>query len=71
MSLVSNILVEILPMLTYNLDSIDQTMNDSPFHMMWLVGLQVQIKICMSMFHGKFRNSLHDQEVQEQKSITH
>jgi hypothetical protein len=71
MSLVSNILVEILPMLTYDLDSIDQTMKGSPFHMMWLVGLEVQIKICVSMFHGKFRISLHGQEVQEQKSIIH
>jgi hypothetical protein len=38
MSYVFNFVVEIL-ILTYDLGMADQTMNDSPFYMMWVVGL--------------------------------
>jgi hypothetical protein len=34
-----NFVVEILRNLTYDLDCTDQTMNDSLFHMIWVVGL--------------------------------
>jgi hypothetical protein len=73
MSYVVNFLVEILLILTYDRGCTDQTMNDSPFRMMWVVGVEVQIMTCMSTFlvhfYGKFRTPLHDQYVQEQKSI--
>jgi hypothetical protein len=68
-SYVLNFLVEILLILTYG--STDQAMNDSPFHVMWLV--EVRIMTCMSRFpvhfRGQLRISLHDQDVQERKRI--
>jgi hypothetical protein len=73
MSYVLNFDVEILLILTYGLCSADQTMNDSPFYMMWVVGLEVQKTTSMSRFlvhfHGQFLMLLHDQNVQEQKGI--
>jgi hypothetical protein len=39
MSYILNFLTEILLILTYVLASTDQAMNDSPFHMLWVVGL--------------------------------
>jgi hypothetical protein len=38
-SYILSFLVEILLVLTYDLGSTDQTMNNSPFHVMWVVGL--------------------------------
>lgn len=40
-SYILNFLVEIILILTYDLGSTDQTMNDSPFQVMWVVGLEV------------------------------
>jgi hypothetical protein len=65
---VLNFLAEILLILTYDLGSIDRTMNDSPFHMMWVVGFEVQITTCMRFlvhFRVQFRTPLHEQDVQE------
>jgi hypothetical protein len=68
-SYVLNFLAQILPILGLT----GQTMIDSPFHVMWLVGLEVQITTCMNMFpvhfRGQFRAPLHNQDVQEWKSI--
>jgi hypothetical protein len=62
---VSNFVVEILLILKYDLRSVDETMNDSPFYVMWVVGLEVQITTSMSRFpvyiSGQFRTLLHDQ----------
>jgi hypothetical protein len=73
MSSLLNLIVEILLILTYNLGSTDQTMNDSTFHVMWAVRLEVQIMTCMSMlpvhFRGQFRIPRHKEEVQGGKSI--
>jgi hypothetical protein len=73
MSNVFNFLAEIPPILTYDLRSGDQTMNDSPFYMMWVVGLEVQIMASMSrlpvLFRGQFWIPLHDQNFKEWKGI--
>jgi hypothetical protein len=53
---VLNFLVEILLILTYDLGSPDQAMNDSAFHVMWVVGLEVQITTPMNRFPVQFRN---------------
>jgi hypothetical protein len=53
MSYILNFLVEILLILMYDLSFTDQTMNDFPFHVMWVVGLEVQITTCMSRFHQR------------------
>jgi hypothetical protein len=50
MSYVLNFLVEILLILTYDLASTDQAMNDSSFHMVWVGGLEMRIKTCTSRF---------------------
>jgi hypothetical protein len=42
MSHVFNFLFEILLILTHDLGSTDQTINDSAFHVMWVVELEVQ-----------------------------
>jgi hypothetical protein len=59
--------------LTYDLRSVDQTMNDSPFYVMWMVGLEVQITTSMNRFpvnfHGQFWTYLHDQNVQEREDM--
>jgi hypothetical protein len=47
-SYVLNSLVEILLILTYDHGSTDQTMNDSSFHEVWVVGLELQIITCMN-----------------------
>jgi hypothetical protein len=48
-------------------------MNDSPFYVMWVVGLEVQITTSQSRFpvhfHGQFWTPLHNQNIQEWKSI--
>jgi hypothetical protein len=51
---VLNFTVEILLVFTYDLDSTDQTMNDSPFYMMWVAGLEVQITTSMKSFQYIF-----------------
>jgi hypothetical protein len=72
-SYVLNFVVEILLILSYDLDSADKTMNNSPFYMMWVVGLEMQIMTSMSRFlvhfRGQFWTSLHDQNVKEWKGI--
>jgi hypothetical protein len=40
---VLNLVVQILLVLTHGLGSSDQTMNDSPFYVVWLLGLEVYI----------------------------
>jgi hypothetical protein len=40
MSYVFNFVVEILLLLTHDLGLTDPTMNDSPFHVIWVVGLE-------------------------------
>jgi hypothetical protein len=73
MSYLPNFLVEILLILTYDLGSTDQTMNDSPFHVRWVIGFEVQITTTMSRFpvhfFGQFRTPLHEQDLQERKII--
>jgi hypothetical protein len=48
-------------------------MNDSPFRVMLVVGTGVQITTCMSRlpvyFRGRLRSPLHNQDLQERKSI--
>jgi hypothetical protein len=50
-------------------------MNNSPFHVILVVGLEVQITTCMNgfpvHFHGQFRTPLHDEDIKEWKSIIH
>jgi hypothetical protein len=63
MSHVLHFHVEILLILTYDLDSTDRAMNYSSFHLMWVVGLEIQIPPCMRFpvyFRGQFRTPLHD-----------
>jgi hypothetical protein len=59
--------------LKYDLRSVDQTMNYSPFYVMWVVGLEVQITNIMSRlpvhFCGQFLIPLHDRNVQKWKGI--
>jgi hypothetical protein len=43
MSYVFNFVVEILLISTYDLRPVDQIMNDSPFYVMWVVGLEVHV----------------------------
>jgi hypothetical protein len=74
MSYLIHFLVEILLILTrMNFGSTDQATNDSPFRLMWVVGLEEQIKTCMSRFSvqfcGQFRTHLRDQGVRERKII--
>jgi hypothetical protein len=73
MSYILNFHVEIFLILTYDLGSTEQAMNDSPFHVLGVVGLEVQIKTCMIRFpvhsRGQFRTPLHDQDVQERKGV--
>jgi hypothetical protein len=73
MPYVLNFHAEILLILTYGLGLTDKTQNDSPFHMMWVVGLEVQIMASIGKFpvhfHGQYWTLLHDQEVQESASI--
>jgi hypothetical protein len=56
MSYVFNFLVEISLILTYDLGSTDNAMNHSSFHVMWVVGLEMQIMTCM-----RFPVHLHGQ----------
>jgi hypothetical protein len=51
----------------------DQTTNNSPFYVMWVVGYVVQKTTCMSRFLanfcGQFRTTLYDHDIQERNSI--
>jgi hypothetical protein len=47
-SYVFNIVFELLVILTYDLRLVDQTTNDSPLHVMWVVGHEVQTTTCMN-----------------------
>jgi hypothetical protein len=58
-SYVLNFRVEILLFLTCDLGLTDQIMNDFPFHVMWVVELEVEVMTCMSM------TPLHDRNIQE------
>jgi hypothetical protein len=58
MPYVLNFVFEILLILTYDLGSTDQAMNDTPFRVMWVVGLEVQITACMPDFRYTFVVSL-------------
>jgi hypothetical protein len=73
MSYVFNFVVEILLILTYDLRSVDQTVNHSPFYVIWVVELEVQITTSVSRlpvhFRGQFCTPLHNQNVQEWKGI--
>jgi hypothetical protein len=73
MSYVLKFNAEILLILAYGLGLTDQTMNDSPFHMMWVIDLEVQITTGMNCFSvhfcGQFRALLHDQDIQEWNCI--
>jgi hypothetical protein len=70
---VSNFVVEILLILTYDLHSVDQTVNNSPFYVMWVVRIEVQITTSMSIllihFCGQFWTLFHNQNIQEWKSV--
>jgi hypothetical protein len=48
--------VKILLILTHDLRSVDQSMNCSPFHVMWVVGLEVQVATSMSRLPVHFRD---------------
>jgi hypothetical protein len=71
MSDVFNFVVEILLILTYDLRSIDQILDDFPLHVMWVV--EVQITTSMGRlpvhFHGQFWTPLHNQNVHEWKGV--
>jgi hypothetical protein len=64
---------EVLLALTHDLGSTDQTMNDSPFYVIWVAGLEMQITTGVSRFPvhfcGQFWTPVHDQSVQEWKGI--
>jgi hypothetical protein len=51
----SLVVVEILLILTYVLGRTDQTINDSPFHVMWMVEFEVQPSMSRFpvQFHGQ------------------
>jgi hypothetical protein len=44
-----------LLVLTYDLRSVDQTMNDFPFYVMWVVGIEVQITTSINRLPVHFR----------------
>jgi hypothetical protein len=73
MSYVLNFIVDILLILSYDLASADKTMNNSPFYVMWVVGLEVQIMTSMTRFlvHlcGQFWTPIHDQNFKGWKGI--
>jgi hypothetical protein len=50
MSYVLNFIVEILLILTYDLRAVHQNIHDSPFYVMWVVELEVQITTSISMY---------------------
>jgi hypothetical protein len=60
--------VKILLVLTYDLRSVAQTMNDSPFYVMWVIGLEVQITTSTTKlpvpFCGQFWTPLHNHGLQ-------
>jgi hypothetical protein len=64
---------KILLILTCDLCSVEQTMNYSPLHVMWMVGLEVQVTTSMSRlpvhFCDQLWTPLHNQDVQEWKGI--
>jgi hypothetical protein len=72
-SYVHNFVVETLLILTHGLGLDDQTMNDSPFYVIYVIGPEMKITTGMSRFPVQFRSQfwtpLHDQNVQEWKGI--
>jgi hypothetical protein len=50
MSYVPNFVVEILLILTRDLGSADQTMNDSPFYVIWVAEFEAHITTSMDRF---------------------
>jgi hypothetical protein len=55
MSHVFNFVVEILLILKYNILSAEQIVKDSLFYVLWVVGVEVQVRISMSRFPAHFR----------------
>jgi hypothetical protein len=68
-----NFVVKILLILIHDFCSVDQAMNYSSFHVMWVVGLEVQVATSLSRipvhFCDQFWTPLHNQDVQEWKGI--
>jgi hypothetical protein len=64
MSYVSDFVAKIILVLTYNLRSVEQTMDDSLFYVMWVVRVKVKItaSVCQLSVHfgGQFRTPLHN-----------
>jgi hypothetical protein len=73
MSYVFNFTVQILLIMIYDLCLVDRTMYNSPFYVIWVVGLEVQVMTSVSRlpvhFRGQFWTPLHNQNVQERKGI--
>jgi hypothetical protein len=71
-SYIFNFFVEILLILTYDLRSVDQSMNDSTLYVM-VVGIEVQITTSMNIlpvhFRGQFWTTLHNRNIQEWTGI--
>jgi hypothetical protein len=69
MSYVFNFVVKIRLVLTYDLRSVDQAMNHSPFYVIRVVGLEVEITTSKSKipvhFCGQFWTPLLNQNVKE------
>jgi hypothetical protein len=67
MSYVSDFVAKIILVLTYNLRSVEQTMGDSPFYVMWVVRIEVKITASVRRhsvhFGGQFITPLHNQNV--------
>jgi hypothetical protein len=68
-----NFVVNILLILTYVLRLVDQIMDHSLLYVMWVVGLEVQIRTSIGRlpvhFCGQFWAPLHSQIIQEWKGI--
>jgi hypothetical protein len=71
MSYVFNLIVEVFLVLTYDLRSVDRTMND--IYVKWVAGLEVKMATSVSRlpvhFRGQFWTPHHNQHVQEWKGI--
>jgi hypothetical protein len=55
---VLNFVAKIILILTYDLGSADETMNDFLFYVMWVVGLDIQIKSSMKRLQVQFRGQV-------------
>jgi hypothetical protein len=55
MSHILNFLVEMLLIVTHDFGSTNQAKNVSPFHVIWVVGLEVQITTYMNRIPVQFR----------------